>query len=82
VEINYRGTLIDGTELESSEAGKSATFKVATVIPGWKEALKLMPVGSKWQLFVPPELGYSERGSDRIPPNSILIFEVELISIK
>jgi FKBP-type peptidyl-prolyl cis-trans isomerase len=56
VEINYRGTLIDGTELESSEAGKSATFKVATVIPGWKEALKLMPVGSKWQLFVPPEL--------------------------
>ena len=82
VECHYRGTLLGGTEVESSEAGKPATFKVEKVMPGWREALKLMSVGSKWQLFVPPELGYSERGSDRIPPNSLLIFEVELLSIK
>jgi FKBP-type peptidyl-prolyl cis-trans isomerase len=58
------------------------TLKVERVMPGWKEALKLMRVGSKWLLFVPPELGYGGRGAGRIPPNSTLIFEVELISIK
>lgn len=82
VEVNYRGTLIDGTQFDSSQAGQPATLKVTGVISGWKEALKLMPVGSKWQIFIPPELAYGARASGRIPPNSTLIFEVELISIK
>lgn len=85
VECNYRGTLIDGTEFDSSyESGRSATFKVSEgVIVGWKEALKLMPVGSKWQFFVPPQLAYGERGAGRhIGPSETLIFELELLSIK
>jgi len=83
VEVQYRGTLINGTEFDSSEAGQPATFKVAGVIPAWKEALKLMPVGSKWQLFIPPQLAYGERGAGRdIGPNATLIFEVELLAIK
>ena len=67
VECNYRGTLIDGTEFDSTyESGKPATFRVSEgVIPGWKEALKLMPVGSKWQFFIPPQLAYGERGAGR-----------------
>lgn len=84
VECNYRGTLINGTEFDSSyRRGQPATFGVTQVIAGWKEALQLMPVGSKWQLFVPPELAYGERGAGReIGPNSTLIFEVELLAIK
>lgn len=85
VECNYRGTLIDGTEFDSSyESGKPATFKVSEgVIPGWKEALKLMSVGSKWQFFIPPQLAYGERGAGRqIGPGETLIFEVELLSVK
>ena len=84
VECHYRGTLIDGTEFDSSNrGGQPATFKVTGVIPGWKEALRLMPVGSKWQLFVPPQLAYGERGAGRdIGPNATLIFEVELLAIK
>ena len=84
VECNYRGTLIDGTEFDNSvRAGKPLTFKVAGVIPGWTEALKLMPVGSKWQLFIPSELAYGARGAgNMIGPNAALIFEVELIAIK
>ncbi len=83
VECHYRGTLINGTELDKSEAGKPTTFKVTGVIPGWREALQLMPVGSKWQLFIPPHLAYGERGADgRIGPNATLIFEVELLAIK
>jgi len=83
VECNYRGTLINGTEFDSSHrTGKPATFKVGGVIPGWTEALKLMPVGSKWQLFIPSQLAYGERGSGRIGPNATLIFEVELVAIK
>lgn len=84
VECNYRGTLIDGTEFDSSyKRGQSASFKVTGVIAGWTEALKLMPVGSKWQLFVPPQLAYGERGAGReIGPNATLIFEVELLGIK
>jgi len=84
VEVQYRGTLIDGTEFDSSEAGQPATFKVkGGVIPGWTEALLLMPVGSKWQVFVPPQLAYGSRGAGRdIGPNETLIFEVELIAIK
>jgi FKBP-type peptidyl-prolyl cis-trans isomerase FklB len=84
VVCNYRGTLIDGTEFDSSyKRGQPATFPVGRVIKGWTEALQLMPVGSKWQLFVPAELAYGERSpSPEIGPNSTLIFEVELISIQ
>lgn len=84
VVCNYRGTLIDGKEFDSSyKRGEPATFPVSGVIKGWTEALQLMPVGSKWQLFVPANLAYGERGAgDVIAPNSTLVFEVELISIK
>lgn len=83
VVCNYRGALIDGTEFDSSEPDHPATFKVSGVIPGWKEALMLMPAGSKWQLFIPPHLAYGERGTGRdIGPNETLIFEVELLAVK
>jgi len=84
VECHYRGTLIDGTEFDSSyRRGQPASFPVAGVIAGWTEALKLMPVGSKWQLFVPSQLAYKERGAgEDIGPNATLIFEVELLGIK
>ena len=83
VECNYRGTLLDGTEFDSSyKTGKALTFPMKGVIKGWQEALQLMPVGSKWQLFVPPQLAYGERGAGGvIGPNATLIFEVELVSI-
>jgi FKBP-type peptidyl-prolyl cis-trans isomerase FklB len=84
VVCNYRGTLIDGKEFDSSyKRGQPTTFPVSGVIKGWTEALQLMPVGSKWQLFVPAELAYGARGAGPgIGPNSTLIFEVELISIQ
>jgi FKBP-type peptidyl-prolyl cis-trans isomerase len=83
VEVNYRGTLIDGTHFDSSQAGQPSTLKVAGVISGWKEALKLMPVGSRWQLFIPPQLAYgARRAGPVIGPNATLIFEVELVGIK
>lgn len=84
VVCNYRGTLINGTEFDSSyKRGQPATFPVGGVIKGWTEALQLMPVGSKYQLFVPADLAYGERGAGAdIGPNSTLIFEVELISIQ
>ena len=84
VVCNYRGTLINGTEFDSSyKRGQPATFPVSGVIKGWTEALQLMPVGSKWQLFVPANLAYGERSPDpSIGPNSTLIFEVELLSIQ
>jgi FKBP-type peptidyl-prolyl cis-trans isomerase len=84
VVCNYRGTLIDGTEFDSSyKRGQPATFPVNGVIKGWTEALQLMPVGSKWQLFVPADLAYGARGAGNdIGPNATLIFEVELESIK
>jgi FKBP-type peptidyl-prolyl cis-trans isomerase len=84
VVCNYRGTLIDGTEFDSSyKRGQPATFPVGRVIKGWTEALQLMPVGSKWQLFVPADLAYGDRGAGQdIGPNATLIFEVELISIQ
>jgi FKBP-type peptidyl-prolyl cis-trans isomerase FklB len=82
VTINYRGILIDGTEFDSSYArGKPITTHVYGVIDGWTEALQLMKVGSKWQLFVPPDLAYGDHQYNRIPPNSTLIFELELINI-
>jgi FKBP-type peptidyl-prolyl cis-trans isomerase len=83
VRCDYRGTLINGTEFDSSyKRGQPATFAVTGVIKGWTEALQLMPVGSKWQLFVPSDLAYGERGNQGIAPNSTLIFEVELLSIE
>jgi FKBP-type peptidyl-prolyl cis-trans isomerase FklB len=84
VETHYRGTLIDGTEFDSSyKRGQAVTFPVSGVIPGWIEALQKMKVGDKWQLFVPSNLAYGERGAGaQIGPNAALIFEVELISIK
>src|SRR6184192_4498252 len=86
VTVNYRGTLIDGTEFDSSyKRGQPATFPVTGVIKGWTEALQLMPVGSKWQLFVPSDLAYGDRGADPrsgIGPGATLIFDVELLSIQ
>ena len=84
VVCNYRGTLLDGKEFDSSyKRGQPATFPVSGVIKGWTEALQLMPVGSKWQLFVPSDLAYGERGAGAdIGPNSTLVFEVELLSIE
>ena len=83
VTVNYRGSLLDGTEFDSSyKRGQPASFPVGGVIPGWTEALKKMPVGSKWKLFIPSDLAYGEAGRPGIPPNSTLIFEVELLSIQ
>jgi FKBP-type peptidyl-prolyl cis-trans isomerase FklB len=82
VTVHYRGTLVDGSEFDSSHSrGKPATFGVGDVIPGWTEALQLMKEGGKWELYVPPKLGYGALGGGKIPPNSALIFEVELISV-
>ena len=84
VVTNYRGTLIDGTEFDSSyKRGQPATFPVKGVIPGWTDALQLMKEGSKWELFIPSNLAYNERGAgNAIGPNAALIFEIELISVK
>ena len=84
VVCNYKGTLINGKEFDaSSKHGGPATFPVSGVIKGWTEALQLMPVGSKWQLFIPPDLAYGQRGAGGdIGPGATLIFEVELVSIK
>jgi FKBP-type peptidyl-prolyl cis-trans isomerase FklB len=84
VETNYRGTTIDGKEFDSStKHGSTFSFPVSGVIKGWSEALKLMPVGSKWELYIPAELAYGDEGyGDDIPPGSTLIFEVELLGIK
>jgi FKBP-type peptidyl-prolyl cis-trans isomerase FklB len=84
VTTHYRGTLIDGTEFDSSyKRGQPATFQVSGVIPGWTEALQLMETGAKWQLFIPSNLAYGERGAGGvIGPNATLIFEIELISIQ
>ncbi|WP_165022455.1 FKBP-type peptidyl-prolyl cis-trans isomerase [Dysgonomonas sp. ZJ279] len=83
VKCHYHGTLIDGTVFDSSvQRGTPATFGVNQVIPGWVEALQLMPVGSKWKLFIPSELAYGEAGAGQsIEPNSTLVFEVEVLDI-
>lgn len=83
VEVNYEGKLIDGTVFDSSyKRGKSQTFGLDRIIAGWKEGLKLMPEGSTYELVIPAELGYGERGTQGIPPFSTLIFKVELIKVK
>jgi FKBP-type peptidyl-prolyl cis-trans isomerase FklB len=84
VTAHYKGMLIDGTEFDSSDkSGQPATFEVTGVIPGWTEALQVMKEEAKWQLFVPSNLAYGERGRrPLIGPNATLIFEVELISVK
>ena len=84
VTVNYRGTFLDGTEFDNSyKRGEPITFPVNGVIKAWSEALPLMKTGAKWQLFVPAELAYGEKGAGRaIGPNSTLIFEVELVGIK
>ena len=83
VVVNYRGTLLDGTEFDSSyKRGQPATFEVDQVIPGWTEALQLMKPGAKWRLFIPPQLAYDMRSRAPIPPGSALLFDVELMSVK
>jgi FKBP-type peptidyl-prolyl cis-trans isomerase FklB len=83
VVCNYRGALLDNTEFDSSyKRGQPATFPVTGVIKGWTEALQLMPVGSKWQLFIPADLAYGERAQGPGGPNATLVFEVELLSIQ
>lgn len=83
VEVHYRGTLVDGTVFDSSyERGEPVTFGVSQVIPGWTEALQMMPVGAKWKIVVPSELAYGSGGAGQvIGPNAALVFEVELLSI-
>lgn len=83
VTVHYRGTLIDGTEFDSSyERGEPVTFGVDEVIDGWKEALPLMREGAEWRIFIPSELAYGSRGAGQdIPPNSVLVFDIQLISI-
>ena len=85
VQVHYRGTVLNGTEFDSSyKRGAPATFEVGHVIPGWNEALQLMKPGAKWRLFIPPQLAYDLRpppGSG-IPPGSMLLFDVELLSVK
>jgi FKBP-type peptidyl-prolyl cis-trans isomerase len=83
VTVNYRGTLLDGTEFDSSyKRGQPATFPVNGVIPGWQEALVLMKPGSKFELYIPPKLAYDLESPPSIPPGSMLKFEVELLSVK
>ena len=83
VTVNYRGTLLDGTEFDSSyKRGQPASFPVNGVIPGWQEALVLMKPGSKYELFIPPNLAYDVNSPPSIPPGSMLKFEVELIKVK
>jgi FKBP-type peptidyl-prolyl cis-trans isomerase FklB len=83
IECEYRGTLLSGTEFDGTQAGKPASLKIEDLIAGWKEVVKLMPVGSKWQLFIPSQLAYGVRGvGSDIGPNETLVFEVALLDIK
>lgn len=80
---HYRGTLLDGTEFDATVPDRPATLKLAQAIPGWREAIKAMPVGSRWQVFIPPSLAYGERGvGSDIGPNEVLTFDIELLGIK
>jgi FKBP-type peptidyl-prolyl cis-trans isomerase len=81
--VHYTGKLLDGKVFDSSvERGEPAVFGVTQVIPGWVEALQLMTVGSKWELYIPSDLAYGPQGNQGIPGNSLLIFEVELLGIE
>ncbi|WP_261816518.1 FKBP-type peptidyl-prolyl cis-trans isomerase [Vibrio gallicus] len=83
VKVNYEGTLTDGTKFDSSiDRGEPATFPLNRVIPGWTEGVQLMKVGSKYKFVIPPELAYGDQASPKIPANSTLVFEVELLSIE
>lgn len=83
VSVHYQGTLIDGSVFDSSlQRGEPASFRLDQVVPGWTEALQLMPVGSKYRLTLPPELAYGEQGAGPIPPNAVLTFDVELLAIQ
>lgn len=83
IECIYRGTLLDGSEFDAAEANRPATLKVAQLIPGWKEALKLMPAGSKWEIVIPPQLAFGVRGvGSDVGPNETVVFEVELLAVK
>jgi FKBP-type peptidyl-prolyl cis-trans isomerase FklB len=83
VVCHYRGTLIDGTEFDATEDGRPANVKVSALVSGWREAVKLMPVGSKWRIFIPSAHAYAERGVGTvIGPNETLIFDLELLGIK
>ncbi len=82
VEVQYHGTLLDGTVFDSSvQRNEPVQFGLDQVIPGWTEVLQLMPVGSKWRVFIPPQFAYGEEGRPGIPPNSLLTFEIELLQI-
>ncbi len=83
VEVHYEGSLVDGTIFDSSyERGESISFPLNRVIPGWTEGVQLMPVGSTYMLYIPSELGYGSQGTGPIPPNSVLIFKIELLGFK
>jgi FKBP-type peptidyl-prolyl cis-trans isomerase len=83
VEVHYEGTLLDGTVFDSSyKRGQTASFKPTQVIKGWTEALQMMPEGSTWELYIPYNLAYGERGNRNIPPYSTLIFKVQVIAVK
>ncbi|MDX1812293.1 MAG: FKBP-type peptidyl-prolyl cis-trans isomerase [Gammaproteobacteria bacterium] len=83
VVAHYEGKLIDGTIFDSSyKRGQPLTISINQVVKGWQDALKAMPVGAKWQVFIPPHLGYGARGTGNIPPNSVLIFDIELLEVK
>jgi len=78
----YKGTLIDGTSFDKSEVKKPLTLAVAGLLPGLRETIKLMTTGSKWQIVIPPYLGFGERGSHGVGPNAVLIYDMEIISVK
>jgi FKBP-type peptidyl-prolyl cis-trans isomerase FklB len=83
VQVNYRGALINGTEFDATEPGHPASLKISSLIAGWKQALSLMPTGSKWQVVIPSQLAYGERGvGTDIGPNEVLVFDLELLAIR
>jgi|ERR1035437_175765 FKBP-type peptidyl-prolyl cis-trans isomerase FklB len=83
VEVNYRGALTNGTEFDATEPGHPANLKVSSLIPGWKQALSMMPTGSKWHIVIPAASAYGERGvGNDIGPNEVLVFDLELVAIK
>lgn len=83
VTCHFRGTLLDGSEFDATEEGVPVSFKLSGLVVGWKEALKLMPAGSRWQMFIPPALAYGERGfGNAIGPNETLVFDLELLAIE